>query len=93
MQTRTVLGILNAYAEGQGSIVAPSYQMRRGHPVLFDRCHWPALLELPPGSSPREVINARPGDIAYVNVNNDSILADIDTPEQYEAARRQAGLT
>ncbi len=93
MQTRTVMGVLNAYAEGQGSIIAPSYQMRRGHPVLFDRCHWPALLELPPGSSPRDVINARAGDIAYVNVSNDSILADIDTPEQYEAARRQAGLT
>ncbi len=93
MQTRTVTGVLNAYAEGQGSIVAPSYQMRRGHPILFDRRHWPALLDLPPGSSPRDVVNARAGDIAYVKVSNDSILADIDTPEQYEAARRQAGLT
>lgn len=84
--------LLTAYAERQGCIIAPSYQMRRGHPILIDRRHWPALLELPPGSAPREVINAHAAEIAYVTVNTDSILADMDTPDDYAAAKRRAGL-
>ena len=92
IQGHVIARVLSAYAEGRGTIIAPSYQMRRGHPILIDREHWAALLELPSGSSPRDLINARTDEIAYVNVNTDSILADIDTPEDYEQARRRAGL-
>ncbi len=92
VQGRVIADLLNTYAEGRGSIVAPSYERRRGHPILIGRQHWPALLDLPPGSAPRDVINARADEIAYVTVSDDSILRDIDTPEDYETARRRAGL-
>lgn len=92
LQGRVVSDVLDAYAAGQGQIVAPSYQRRRGHPILIDRQYWPELLALGPGHSPRDVINAHAAEIAYVNVPTDSILADIDTPEQYQAALRRAGL-
>jgi molybdenum cofactor cytidylyltransferase len=35
--------VLTAYAEGRGTIVAPSYRRRRGHPILIDRMYWPEL--------------------------------------------------
>lgn len=92
IQGRVVGDLLTAFAEGRGSIVAPSFQMRRGHPILIGCQHWPALLDLPAGSAPRDVINARAGEIAYVEVSNDSILQDIDTPKDYGSARRRAGL-
>jgi len=38
------------------------------------------------------VINAHADEIAYVNVDNDSILRDIDTPDDYLRERRLAGL-
>ncbi|HVO42767.1 MAG TPA: selenium cofactor biosynthesis protein YqeC [Aggregatilineales bacterium] len=89
---RVISEVLTAYAEGRGSIVAPSYQKRRGHPILIDRLYWPELLDLPPGAAPRDVINAHAEAVGYVNVSTDSILRDIDTPQEYRQERRRAGL-
>ncbi len=92
IEPRVITYLLDAYAEGRGLIVAPSYQRRRGHPILIDRALWPELLDLPAGSAPRDVINAHPDQTAYVEVPTDSILRDIDTPEDYARERRLAGL-
>ncbi len=92
LQPRTVHRLQAAYAAGQGRIVAPSYQMRRGHPILIDRSYWKDILDLPYEAAPRDVIEANADEIAYVTVDNDSVLRDVDTPEAYEAERRKAGL-
>ncbi len=92
IRSHVVARVLDAYARESCRLVIPSFQMRRGHPVLFDRSLWKDLLELPPGGMPRDVVNANQDEIAYVNVNTDSILRDIDTPEDYLAALREAGL-
>ena len=88
---RVVGQVLAAYAEGRGTIVAPVYRGQRGHPVLFDRRYWPELLTLEHGA-PRDVIRRYPQALALVEVDTDSILIDIDTPEQYRRARLMAGL-
>jgi molybdenum cofactor cytidylyltransferase len=92
LDNKIVNRLLLAYYEGRGLIVAPSYKGRRGHPILIDRCLWPELMNLPLGSSPRDVINAHAAETAYIETDDDSILRDIDTPEAYHQARREAGL-
>jgi molybdenum cofactor cytidylyltransferase len=92
LQPKVIGQVLMAYAEGEGDIVAPSYQMRRGHPILISRRYWPELLALPDGSAPRDVINAHQDRIAYVNVDTDSVLGDVDTPQDYAQERWRAGL-
>jgi molybdenum cofactor cytidylyltransferase len=92
IQPKVIYQVLLAYAEGKGQIVAPSYRMRRGHPILIGRRYWPELLNVPRGGSPREVINAHNDEIHYVNVDTDSVLRDVDTPEDYSDERRRAGL-
>jgi len=92
LQGYVIARVLEAYASGGKGIVIPSFEMRRGHPVLFGRRHWRGLLELPASGAPRDLVNANADDIAYVNVSTDSILQDIDTPEDYERALRRAGL-
>lgn len=93
LDNKVVAQVIGAYYEGQGKIVAPSYRGRRGHPILIDRIFWQELLDLPRGAAPRDVINAHSGEIAYINVDSDSILNDIDTPDDYRDARRRAGLS
>lgn len=88
---RVVGQVLTAYAEGQGNIVAPVYRGQRGHPVLFDRRFWPDLLALESGA-PRDVIRRYPDQLATVEVDTDSIVRDIDTPEQYRFELFRAGL-
>ncbi|MBI5961267.1 MAG: putative selenium-dependent hydroxylase accessory protein YqeC [Chloroflexi bacterium] len=90
IEGRVVQSILAAYAQGQGEIVIPTYRGERGHPVLFGRRFWSELLELSSGA-PREVIRRHPDQVAAVEVETDSILRDIDTPEQYRQERRRAG--
>lgn len=92
LDPRVVTQVVQAYAEGRGRIVAPSYGHRRGHPILIDRAFWAELFGLPAGGAPRDVINAHADEIYHVNVETDSILRDIDTPEDYQDARRKAGL-
>jgi molybdenum cofactor cytidylyltransferase len=90
IQPKIVGQVLMAYAEGTGDLIAPSYQMRRGHPILIDRRYWGELLALPDDGAPRDVINAHP--VTYINVDTDSVLRDVDTPEDYARERLRAGL-
>ncbi|MBC7812746.1 MAG: putative selenium-dependent hydroxylase accessory protein YqeC [Burkholderiales bacterium] len=93
IQPRIINQVLAAYAEGAGDIVAPSYKMRRGHPILIDRRYWQEILALPDDGAPRDVIEAHKDRIAYVNVDTDSVLRDVDTPQDYSDERFKAGLT
>lgn len=89
MRSNTIRNILDAYADGRGTIIAPSHNMRRGHPILIDRVYWQELLDLPVGGAPRDVINRHAEQIGYVETD-DSVLRDIDTPEAYAEERRRA---
>jgi molybdenum cofactor cytidylyltransferase len=91
LQPQVVSALLSAYAEGKGTIIAPSFMRRRGHPLLVDRRYWPELLGLIDGA-PRDVINRHADAIHYVEVSTDSVLRDVDTPDDYEEERRRAGL-
>lgn len=84
--------VLIAYAEGEQGIVLPSYQMRRGHPMLVSRRYWHEILALPEGGTLRDFMRAHTDDIAYVEAPDDSVLHDMDTPDDYQAEKRRAGL-
>ena len=92
IQPKVVNQVLMAYAEGKGRIVAPTYQGDRGHPLLIDRRYWPELMAMPPGGAPRDVINKYKSEMALVPVETDSVLQDVDTPDDYKRARWQAGI-
>ncbi|QPC81484.1 putative selenium-dependent hydroxylase accessory protein YqeC [Phototrophicus methaneseepsis] len=92
IQPRVIYDVLKAYAEGVGDIVIPSYQMRRGHPILVGRRYWSEFLALRNNATPRDVINAHEDRITYVKVYTDSVIRDVDTPSDYYEERLRAGL-
>lgn len=77
-------------AHEEKTIVAPEYNGERGHPVLFDRYFWQAILDLPPDGMPRDVLRAHQDRLRLITVDSDGILADVDTPETYERELRRA---
>jgi molybdenum cofactor cytidylyltransferase len=93
IQPRVILQLLSAYARGEGDLLIPSYKMRRGHPILIGRQYWHEILQLSRTGVLRDVINAHSENITYVNVNTDSVLRDVDTPEDYRQERFRAGLS
>jgi molybdenum cofactor cytidylyltransferase len=84
VQERCVRLVCEAYRENKPQLVVPSFQMRRGHPWLVARPLWNKLLELKSPGSPRDFLNKHAREIRYVEVDTPSILADLDTPEDYQ---------
>jgi molybdenum cofactor cytidylyltransferase len=83
MHTATVRAVVTAYKETGCPLVAPSYQRRRGHPILVGRELFTHLLALPPETTLREFLNACSDEIWYANVTDESLFKDLDTPEDY----------
>ncbi len=92
IKSKVLYQILNTYAENTEQIIVPSYKMRRGHPILIGRRYWGDILNLPRDSSLRAFMNLHADHIRYVNVDDDSILRDVDTPQDYAQERWRAGL-
>jgi molybdenum cofactor cytidylyltransferase len=84
IQAEIVRQVLTAYRQSGAVLVAPSYQMRRGHPWLVARPLWQALLDLGESETLRDFLTRHASSILYVNVDSPSILKDLDTPADYE---------
>lgn len=87
VQEGSVRLICGAYHNMRSKLIVPSFQMRRGHPWLVGRTLWGELLNMKAPESPRDFLNKHSGDIHYVDANTGTILADLDTPEDYYSSR------
>ncbi len=70
-------------AHEPGKVIIPSFNRHGGHPILIDRACWPDVLALPIGASLRDVWRAHPSWLRYVKVNTETVLRDMDTPDEY----------
>jgi len=80
----TLRSLLDHRRRSGADLIVPSYQMRRGHPVLIGRALWQEVLDLPKGQTLRDFLRRRAGQIDYVVVGDAGVIQDIDTPEDYE---------
>lgn len=69
------------------NIFIPKFKERKGHPVFFDRNVIPCILQEPDNSNLKAVINQL--GFKTVEVDDDCILFDIDTMEDYQKAYRK----
>jgi len=83
VKERTVRSICDAFLKNKSQIVAPSYEMHRGHPWLVARPLWEELIEMKSPKTPLDFLKKHARKIHYVNVDTPSILEDLDTPEDY----------
>lgn len=71
-------------------IYVPTFQGRRGHPVLFPWALVPVLRGLPPDRGLNELLKQRPESICELPVEDPTILEDLDDPEDYARLRARA---
>lgn len=81
--------LLQAYTAGEGDLLAPVYEGRRGNPVLFGRRYFKGLLELPHGAAPRDLLRQYGHRLRLIEVGTEAVLQDLDRPEEYERLRPQ----
>ena len=72
---------------GWNTTVIPSYRMRAGHPILLPRGLWPEILNC--SDTLRTVLAAHRDQTHYLDVDTPTVLADLDTPEDYAAGNWQ----
>ena len=83
--------VIDAYVQSDGGIAVPSYNYRRGHPVIFDRDYADKILGLEENSGGvRSLYKKYADDIHYVAVDTDRVLTDIDYREDYEEALQKS---
>ncbi|HEY7427539.1 MAG TPA: nucleotidyltransferase family protein [Gemmataceae bacterium] len=71
------------------SIFVPTYQGRRGHPLLLTWKHVPSIREHLAGQGLNTYIRQRIGETLEVSVADPDVLVDLDTPEDYEWLRQR----
>jgi molybdenum cofactor cytidylyltransferase len=86
VREETVRLICAAFQKSGRNLVIPSSEGRRGHPWLAARPLWDELLALPAQATARRFIAAHAGEVEYVPAD-ESVLQDVDTPEDYDAGR------
>lgn len=83
--------VIDAYIQAEGGIAVPSYNYRRGHPVIFDRRYADDILGLDGNSGGvRSLYKKYADDIHYVTVDTDRVLTDIDYRQDYEEALQKS---
>jgi molybdenum cofactor cytidylyltransferase len=83
----TIHRILLSHQQTKSSIVIPSFSMRRGHPWLIPNHLISQFIHLQHPLTPRDFLKKHEDEINYVIIDNDSILKDIDTPDDYETLK------
>jgi molybdenum cofactor cytidylyltransferase len=65
-------------------IIAPTYEGKRGNPILFDASLFPELLEVTGDEGGRSVLERHRDEIATVEIGNPLANIDVDTWDAYQ---------
>ncbi len=79
----TIGTLLQHHAEKPGVIVIPTFQGRKGHPTLFPRSVIDELFQL---ATLRHVVRRDSARVCLVDVPDEGVVLDMDTPEEYQRA-------
>jgi molybdenum cofactor cytidylyltransferase len=87
MEIEVVRAVMAAYQLQHPKLLIPSYQMHRGHPWVVSREFWNEILMLEPPATLRDFLRAHTEGVTYLALERDSVLQDLDTPQDYERYR------
>ena len=85
IDSRTVNRLIKEFRNCDKGIAIPTYQGRRGHPIIFDIKYKKSLLALTGDIGGRQILHDHPGDILEVAVNSEGVTIDIDTIDDYNS--------
>ncbi|NLE44165.1 MAG: HAD-IIA family hydrolase [Chloroflexi bacterium] len=85
-----VQALVARFDETQAPIVCPTYDGEYRSPVLFAARLFAELADIRGDVGGKAVMRRHPDEIATVQVSDPSVLADVDTPAEYDALRARA---
>jgi molybdenum cofactor cytidylyltransferase len=91
LSTQDIDFLIDTYAQRGGAIIVPTYQGRRGNPIMLSYAHREQILGGGRNLGCKHLIERNPDLVTTVEMDNDHIVFDLDTPEDYQ--RLQSRLT
>jgi len=76
--------VIKAWRRSKNGIIMPTFNGKRGHPVLIETKYKTEIYQLDPEKGLRTLSEKFKDDVYEVECSNPEILRDIDTPEEYE---------
>jgi molybdenum cofactor cytidylyltransferase len=89
VDVRTIEQIIHASIFHPNKIVRPRYDEKTGHPVLIPSVFADSILSLPGNATLKTWMMQREKEIHVVDVDDAGIRIDLDTPEDYEKAKKR----
>ena len=85
VNSKTINRLIEDFCNHNKGIAIPTYQRRRGHPIIFSIKYKEALLDLTGDIGGKQIINQHPEDILEVVVDSESINIDVNTLNDYQS--------
>ena len=89
LQSETVRQLLAAVERESTSLVMPVFDCQRGHPLVVPWAHVEKIRSLDPAVGLKQL--REQCTVVKVAVDDPGVVADVDTPEDYERARAGKG--
>jgi molybdenum cofactor cytidylyltransferase len=74
-------------ADDDRAIVVPTFERKRGNPVVWGRAHFAAIDQLTGDVGARSLIERNLADVHPVALDDSAILVDVDTPDALQTLR------
>jgi molybdenum cofactor cytidylyltransferase len=81
VSARLVSDLVERFYEGKKAIVLPTFNGRRGHPVIFSNQLFGELLAAPPDKGARAVVWAHAEEILEVPTDEEGVVLNINDPD------------
>ncbi|HKI93876.1 MAG TPA: nucleotidyltransferase family protein [Gemmatimonadales bacterium] len=89
VHVETVRALVERFEQTGGPIVAPRFQGRRGHPVIFAETLFEELRQAPNDQGARAVVRRDQARVVEVEVDDPGVVEDINTPDDYRKLVRE----
>jgi molybdenum cofactor cytidylyltransferase len=85
IRSQLVADLTQAFQTTGAKIVVPVFAGRRGHPFLFSADYFDEILTQHDGCGLRGLLQAHSSEITLLAVTDAAVLADMDTPDDYQS--------
>jgi molybdenum cofactor cytidylyltransferase len=73
--------LIDKFYQTRAAIVLPTYEGRRGHPLIFSAALYDELLAAPMDVGARAVVRAHTSEIVTVPTNEEGVILNLNDPE------------
>ncbi len=85
--------LTSAFAQCPTSVLVPTYRGERGNPTVLAYAHRRQILAGDRNLGCKRLIRKHPELVTAVEMDNDHLVFDLDTPESYQELQQRLGVT